>query len=221
MPGGSHKSGSKVAIVTGQHAFDVPGFFALLRSIPEIDFYPQELENYVADCGQVRIWYDAVVFYNYHQVVAEGGARPVMQEVLEELGQSEQGIVLWHHGLVAFPHWHRWADLSGMEDRAFAAHVGQTIQVEVADREHPITQGLSGWEMVDETYDMKGMPGGSQILLATDHPLSMKTIAWSRKAGQARVFCYQSGHDRQAYTNPSFRTVLARGIQWAARRLEG
>ena len=27
------------AVITGQHAFDVPGFHGLFRSIPEIDFY--------------------------------------------------------------------------------------------------------------------------------------------------------------------------------------
>ena len=35
----------KTAVITGQHAFDVPGFHALFRSIPEIDFYLQDLEN--------------------------------------------------------------------------------------------------------------------------------------------------------------------------------
>ena len=29
----------KTAEITGQHAFEVPGFHGLFRSIPEIDFY--------------------------------------------------------------------------------------------------------------------------------------------------------------------------------------
>ena len=29
----------KTAVITGQHAFDVPGFHELFRSIPDIDFY--------------------------------------------------------------------------------------------------------------------------------------------------------------------------------------
>ena len=35
----------KTAVITGQHAFDVPGFHGLFRSIPEIDFYLQDLET--------------------------------------------------------------------------------------------------------------------------------------------------------------------------------
>jgi type 1 glutamine amidotransferase len=117
---------------------------------------------------------------------------------------------------MAFPRWELWGDLAGLEDRTFTAHKGQTVRVEVAGRAHPITQGLSAWEMVDETYEMAAMPRDAEILLATDHPLSMKAIAWTRQYGRARVFCYQSGHDGQAYADPSFRTVLARGMRWVA-----
>jgi type 1 glutamine amidotransferase len=45
----------------------------------------------------------------------------------------------------------------------------------------------------------------------------MKTIAWTRTFGKARVFCYHTGHDNQAFTNP-VRTVVGRGIQWLAGR---
>jgi type 1 glutamine amidotransferase len=59
---------------------------------------------------------------------------------------------------------------------------------------------------------------GSDVLLTTVHPESMKTIAWTRQYKNARVFCYQSGHDNQAYANPNFRKVVARGIHWLAGR---
>jgi type 1 glutamine amidotransferase len=189
--------------------------------MPGIEFLPQELENYVADFGRVRRRYDAVAFYNYHQDLIGDGMRPETAAALEELGETEKGIVLWHHGLVAFPRWKLWAGLSGIEDRTFTAHKGQTIGVQVAGVGHPITAGLESWEMVDETYLMEARPCDSEILLTADHPLSMKAIAWTREYGRARVFCFQPGHDRDAYSNPSFRTVLARGIRWAAGGLEG
>jgi hypothetical protein len=87
-------NGIRVAVVTGRHAFDVPAFFGLLRSMPGVDFYPQELGNYVADFGRARDRYDAVVFYNYHQAVSGDGLRPETKAVLEELGETERGIVL-------------------------------------------------------------------------------------------------------------------------------
>jgi type 1 glutamine amidotransferase len=33
---------------------------------------------------------------------------------------------------------------------------------------------------------------------------------------KARVFCLQPGHNNDSYADPQFRTVLSRGIQWAA-----
>ena len=219
LDGPSPRHGLKVAVVTGRHAFDVPAFFDLLRSMPGIEFFPQELENFVADLGRVRNRYDALVFYNYHQAVTGNGQPPETRAVLEELGETGQGIVLWHHGLVAFPGWKKWADLTGLEDRTFTAHKAQTVRVEVAGSGHPITRGLESWQMVDETYDMESIPQNSEILLATDHPLSMRALAWTRQVGRSPVFCCQSGHGRDAYTDPSFRTVLARGIGWAAGEL--
>jgi type 1 glutamine amidotransferase len=57
---------------------------------------------------------------------------------------------------------------------------------------------------------------GNHILLTTDHSPSMHNIAWTRHYRNARVFCYQSGHDNRVYANPGFRAVLGRGIQWCA-----
>lgn len=50
-------------------------------------------------------------------------------------------------------------------------------------------------------------------------PDTKKALAWTHQLKKARVFCLQPGHDDDSYADPSFRTVLSRGIQWAARRL--
>ena len=73
--------------------------------------------------------------------------------------------------------------------------------------------------MVDETYAMNDAGQGSDILLTTDHPKSMHTIAWTRQFKQARVFCLASGHDNRTYLDPSFRAVVARAIRWLAGRI--
>ena len=49
------------------------------------------------------------------------------------------------------------------------------------------------WDIVDETYNIGDADEDSHILLTTDHPQSMKTIAWTRTFGKARVFCYRGG----------------------------
>ena len=60
---------------------------------------------------------------------------------------------------------------------------------------------------------------GSEVLLTTDHPKSMKTIGWTRSCGKSRVFCYELGHDHLAWEDPNFRIVLERGVLWSANQL--
>jgi type 1 glutamine amidotransferase len=49
--------------------------------------------------------------------------------------------------------------------------------------------------------------------------MRLKSLAWTHQFGKARVFGLLPGHSNDSYADPSFRTVLSRGIQWAARRL--
>lgn len=214
----------KTAVVTGRHPFDVPALHEAFRSIPEIDFYPQHMEDFVSDAGKVRDWYDVVVFYNFHQETPgdeQGWWEKAARESLERLGETRQGLLVLHHALLAYKQWPLWNALTGVQERTFGYYMNQPLRVQVADAAHPITQGLADWDMVDETYTMADArpEDGNTVLLTTNHPLSMKTLAWTRQYKNARVFCWQSGHDGLTFSNPSFRTVLSRGIRWLAGRV--
>ena len=203
------------AVITGNHDFEVPEFINLFRALPDLDFYPQSLENFAADLAHVREKYDALVFYNMH-------AEPPNEAVkaaIETLGDIEQGLVFLHHGLLAFRTWPLVSEIVGIEDRGFKYWPGETVRVDIADPQHPITQGLGPWQMVDETYAMTNAGPDSHVLLTTDNPRSLKTLAWTRTYKQARVFVLASGHGKETYADPNFQTVLQRGIAWAARRI--
>lgn len=92
----------------------------------------------------------------------------------------------------------------------------------VADPGHPITRGLSAWDMVGETWNFAASrlgPDCHTTLVIDDPKMRLKATAWTHQFRRARVFCLQPGHDNDNYADSSFRTVLSRGIQWAARRL--
>ena len=46
-----------VAVVTGHHNFDVPGFQKLLDCMPQVAFYLQDLHNFVSDEGKFNDTY--------------------------------------------------------------------------------------------------------------------------------------------------------------------
>jgi hypothetical protein len=223
------------AVVTGEHPFNVPGFHNLFRSLPGVDPYPQHMDQFIADWGKVRTRYDVVLFFNFHQATPPANERGWWQsgteDALKELGETQQGIVVLHHAIVAFPQWEFWSELVGIPhaDRtyAFDEMLGtlsfcETLHLEIADPEHPITQGLSAWELYGETWDFGATKPGPDChtLLVTDHPkMRLKAMAWAHPFRNARVFCLQPGHNNDSYADQNFRTVLSRGIQWAAGRL--
>lgn len=212
----------KTAVVTGEHPFDVPALHTLFRDIPLVDFYPQHLDDFVADWGKMRQEYDVVVFYCFHQATPgqeQGWWQQGRREALERLGEASQGVLVLHHALLAFPDWPLWSAVCGIADRSFSYHGGQTLGIEVVNAQHPITKGLTAWTMMDETYMMQDAGAASEVLLTTAHPLSMHTLAWTHHYRNARVLCLQSGHDSLAFANPSFRAVVAQGIHWLAGRI--
>ena len=214
----------KTAVITGQHSFDVPAFTRLFRVLSNVDAFVQTLDDFVADEGKARDWYRVVLFYNFHQTTpgspeAEPGWGRDTLAALERLGQTEQGIVVLHHSLMAFRQWPFWSTLVGIEERGFGYHHNQHLDVHIEDPDHPITHGLPDWKMVDETYTINEPGPDAHVLVTTDHPNSMHSLAWARTFGKARVFCCASGHDSQAFDNPHFRTLLSHGIAWAARHI--
>ena len=213
----------KTAVITGGHSFEVVKFHELFRGLPSVDAYIQHLDDFASSPQEVQDSYDALCFYFFLREGPADEGQPGWagkpRTTLERIGQTTQGVVVLHHAILAYPDWPWWADLVGIEDRDFDYYHDERVNVHVAPLEHPITEGLSAWTIIDETYDMADTGEGSEVLLTTDHPKSMTTIAWTRTCGQARVFCNELGHDSQAWEHPNFRTVLERGIQWVARRI--
>lgn len=213
----------KIAVVTGGHSYDVIGFHELFRRLEGVNAYIQHMDDFASSPEEVRRGYEAVVFYIMLMdgPVDDGlpwhAGKP--KTALQGLGENQQGIVVLHHALLAYPKWPVWNELVGMDDRSFGFDHDQTLRVDVTAVDHPVTRGLDSWEMIDETYSM-GDPGpGNQVLLTTDHPKSMHALAWTRQFKNSRVFCFQSGHDGQTWRDACFQEILRRGILWSAGKI--
>jgi type 1 glutamine amidotransferase len=102
-------------------------------------------------------------------------------------------------------------------------------RITVVDKAHPITQGLGdGFEIVDESYNCPILEDSVHPLLRTDfaprdvslnlNPRSKfsNLAAFVKTAENSPVVYIQLGHDRLAWENPAFRTLLDNAIRWAA-----
>ena len=142
------------------------------------------------------------------------------------------GIVGIHHNINAHPDWPEYAKMIGAkwfeqpgeyEGKQYPRSTwkeGQTIHVTVADKEHPITRGLSDFTIHDEVYGHAFIFPTNHVLFATDDPRNNPAMAWVRHYGHSPVFYMQFGHDHHAWQDPMYTKILLRGIQWAAGRLE-
>ncbi|OPZ07149.1 MAG: Trehalose utilization [candidate division BRC1 bacterium ADurb.BinA364] len=214
----------RVAVVTGGHAYDVIHFRRLFRELEGVDAYVQHLDDFCKTPPAVRDAYDAVVFYI---MMIDGptndgpGWAGKKKEALERLGETNQGILILHHALLAYREWPVWREIVGLDPKTFKTFKhGATVKLHVEQPDHPIMRGLSDWEMIDETYEMGDCDAdGSTVLLTTSQPDNMNTVAWVRQYKKSRVFCLESGHDNETWTDPNFRRLLLQGIQWCAGRI--
>jgi len=212
----------RLAVVTGGHSYDVVNFHKLFRALGDLDVYIQHMDDFASTSEEGRDAYDVVVFYIMLMDGPKDEGLPWYcgkpRTALEHLGATEQGILVLHHAILAYPQCGVWNDIVGINGRKFSFHIGQSIHVDVANTGHPITKDLQGWDMGDEIYTMNDASpaSGSEILLSVNHPKSMKHIAWTRQHGKSRVFNFQSGHDNTTWVDANFRQVLSRGIAWCA-----
>ncbi len=91
------------------------------------------------------------------------------------------------------------------------------LTLDVVNRQHPIMRNVERLELYDESYwKLSGDP--SQItLLATSQEEGQATPQiWIRDHNPGRVFVSIPGHYSWTFDDPLFRTVLLRGIAWAA-----
>lgn len=216
----------KVALVTGEHPYDVPGLHAAFKSISEIDFYPQHMSEFATCPDEIRDAYDVVVFYNFHQETPGKRQDDFWDQshryTVDHFGSTKQGLFLLHHSILAYPKYDEipsWSEIVGIQDRRFDYHLNQDVKIEIANADHPITKGVEGWQMVDETYTMAEPDDSCEVLMTTEHSPSMHALAWTRQYKSSRVFCFQCGHDNVAFSHPSFRQVLQRGIEWCAEKI--
>lgn len=220
-------SGTKVLLVTGidhpAHAWRLtaPAIRDLLERDPRLKVRIVETPEALGTENLAR--WDVVLlhFQNWEKPGPGEQARANLKRFVENGG----GLVSVHFACGA---WHgEWPEFQNIIGRVWhGAGPGKpqhdpygSFRVEITDKNHPITRGMSDFETTDELYTC--LTGDAPIhLLAQakskvdqkDHPQ-----AFVRDYGRGRVFLTTLGHDVRAWTNaPAVGELLRRGCSWAA-----
>ena len=215
----------KVVILVGGHGYDQRGFETLWNGLDGLTWEVWKGAPYTVFDDICQFKYDAIVMYNL-----SSGMTETQKKNFLALLDKGVGLVVWHHALANCQDWPEFEKIAGGK---FWLAPGQRngvqvprsgtgfgkVKMSIADMKHPITKGMTGFEVEDEPYNAQTFCDGIQVLVTGDHPRSDKQIAWVHSYAKARVFGYQSGHDAKAWTNDGFRKLLNRGILWVAGRL--
>ncbi|MDO6435672.1 ThuA domain-containing protein [Flavitalea sp. BT771] len=212
----------RVLIVTGGHGYEHKPFYNVFDSIPSItyDTLVQPQANALIASPEVNR-YDVLVFYDMADSIS-----PAQQQAYISLLKKGASMVFLHHSLVSYQHWPEFIKIVGGQYhtapvlvngdtlRANYEH-GVIIPVKVEQKNHPVTRGISDFEIEDEVYsDVEILPR-VQPLLSTSLPKSMRYLAWINHYEHSDVICIQLGHGPSAYSNPNFRKLIRQAIEWA------
>jgi uncharacterized protein len=160
-------------------------------------------------------------------------------EGLRAAVEAGTGLAGWHGGIA--DSYRNNADYLQMIGGQFAAHPGKapeertgeqpdnylphTITMLPAAADHPITQGISDFELTTEQYWVLHDDYNDVLATTTqavrpwdpwNRPITSPAI-WTRQWGKGRIFVSTPGHHVDILEDTNVRTIIERGLLWAAR----
>lgn len=140
--------------------------------------------------------------------------------------KSGVGIAGWHGGMC--DSFRTNTEYQFMTGGQWVAHPGGIIdyEVNIVNHDDPITKGLSDFKMKSEQYYMHTDPGNEVLATMTfsgEHgdvhwiKGTVMPVVWKRMYGKGKVFFSSAGHVAKDFDVPEARTIVERGLLWAAR----
>jgi type 1 glutamine amidotransferase len=131
-----------------------------------------------------------------------------------------KGLAISHLSSASFKEWEEFPKLCG---RCWvmgkSGHGPRAVfKARIANKDHPITQGLADFEADDELYAKLQGDVTITVLVEADSDWSKKTepLAFTVEYGAGRVFHETFGHDGKALQNVAVQKLILRGCEWAA-----
>ena len=216
----------KVLVVTGieYHAWreTAPQIAKQLASCPDLEVVLEP--DYHILCSNRIFDYD-VIFFNFCNLREYEETRDddLAIENIEQFLKSGKGIVLLHLAIGMFEkRTDRVLPLIGRNyDRALPPHDPfRTFEVNIIDKEHPITKHVPDFSIADELYTC--MAGDAPIHVFAEATSSVTKrkhpMAYLHKYGDGYAFTTVLGHDTQALQSREFVTMLRNAVLWLGKK---
>ncbi|MEU3737387.1 ThuA domain-containing protein [Streptomyces sp. NPDC032198] len=218
----SKQAGEKVLVFSKTAGFrhdSIPEGIAAIKELGAANgFTVDATEDAKAFTAKNLARYDAVIWLSTTGDVLDGKQQSAFEGYIKKGG----GYVGVH---AAADTEYDWPFYGGLAGAYFQSHPAiQPAKVRVEDHGHPSTAHLPGiWDRTDEWYNYRSNPRDRAHVLASldessytggsmsgDHP-----IAWCQDYQGGRSFYTGSGHTKESFADPAYRTHLLGGIRWA------
>ena len=131
-----------------------------------------------------------------------------------------KGLAISHLSSASFKEWAEFPKLCGRYwVMGKSGHGPRAVfKARIANKDHPITQGLTDFAADDELYAKLQGDAAITVLVEADSEWSKQTepMAFILEYGKGRVFHETFGHDGKALHNPTLQKLIQRGCEWAA-----
>ncbi|MBI3947103.1 MAG: ThuA domain-containing protein [Armatimonadetes bacterium] len=150
-----------------------------------------------------------------------GTIAPEQLNPLLEAVRGGVGIAGLHGGMGdAFRSATEYQFMVGGQWVAHPGGAGVTYTVNITDAPSPITAGVKDFQITSEQYYVHVDPVNT-VLATTTFAFNGAVVpaVWTKSYGEGRVFYCSPGHVAKDLSIPEMRTILTRGMLWAARKL--
>jgi len=231
--------------VSGRRALVVRGGWEGHQPVEATELFLPFLREHGYDVrveGSPRVYADASSMAGVDLVVQCMTMSTIEKDELEGLRAAVEagtGLAGWHGGIA--DSYRNTADYLHLVGGQFACHPGKhpdertgeqsdnyvpyAVNLLPAAAEHPITQGLSDFELVTEQYWVLADDYIDVLATTTqqarqwdpwNRPVTSPAV-WTRQWGRGRIFVCTPGHRVEVLQDPNVRTLVERGLLWASR----
>lgn len=125
-------------------------------------------------------------------------------------------LLALHTAVVCFDGDDRWRRVcGGVWDWCTSWHppVG-SVQVRIEASDHPVVDGIDGFELTDEAYASLDLLDDVRPLASTEVDGVDQPLVWARSVGDGRVVTDLLGHDAASVDAPAHRRLLRQALRW-------
>ena len=219
-PCAAHENELRILVILGGSKSYSKSFTDIFTAMPGVksDTLSQPLANKALLSDSIYK-YKVLVFYDMTQNITE-----TQKERFIELTERGTGLVFLHHSLVSYQEWDTFKHIIGGKyyekkynyppEKISDYRHDLILQIKVLAPDHPVTNGINDFVILDEGYSNIEILPGITPLLATDHSHCSEIIAWSNIFNNSKIVYLLMGHDKHAHNNENYRRLIYNSVKW-------